>query len=492
MKKTSLLLTSLAALAVALSFEATGHAQISYYWNNPVDGNLDQAAQWTPTGIPGVDDHLRLAANGSYSVGLSGDLSARSLQFEGAGGTVTVALGTRSLTLSSVFLVNQNADITSGNITGTLQVGLGKSAKSVSLSGAQTIFTNNSGGFLGQSSTTAGSDNSLTLSDQAKLNITGSFTIGNANTDTATASDRNTLTVTGAGTVMTSGSLLVGNLNSGMTGASSKDNKLVVTSGAKVDTGSLQIGRRVGGVTLTTASGNRATVGGGIGASSLNMTGAVTIGNASGQNVLSVLENGTVTAGGTTTLNSGAGNALSIDGGSYLAGSQLVLVYGASTSSNSGLLEVKNGGHFQAGKLDLRGTLEASGASTLEVKSLTMLGTSKIHISLSSAADPTPIVITDLLNSITFNGTFQLTFEDGFEAAFGEEYQLFSFTEGSGTFTSFSLPELNGGLIWDTSRFYQDGTLAVIPEPGVATLSTLMLLGAALHHCRSRKKTTLS
>lgn len=49
-----------------------------------------------------------------------------------------------------------------------------------------------------------------------------------------------------------------------------------------------------------------------------------------------------------------------------------------------------------------------------------------------------------------------------------------------------SLPELGGGLSWDVSKLYVDGTIVAVPEP--ATLSLLALCGLA---AISRKRASM-
>lgn len=55
-----------------------------------------------------------------------------------------------------------------------------------------------------------------------------------------------------------------------------------------------------------------------------------------------------------------------------------------------------------------------------------------------------------------------------------------------GEFRTFDLPALPGDLRWDTSRLYGEGTLAVVPEPGV--LGLMVIAGGALLRGRSSRR----
>ena len=80
---------------------------------------------------------------------------------------------------------------------------------------------------------------------------------------------------------------------------------------------------------------------------------------------------------------------------------------------------------------------------------------------------------------------------EGMDAwAEGDEWQLFdwsSLTELEGSFASVQLPTLEGELIWDLSRLYSGGVLAiaVVPEP---SRPLLLLFGAALSLLRRRRR----
>lgn len=476
--------------AVLLSLPLLAHAQTTaYQWHTPQDGDLNDAVNWSPEQSPGANGNLFFRTDGDYKVGLSSDLSANLLQVEGGAGTVTFALGSHSLILNSIFLVNQDTVVESGHIQGLVQIGLKNSNKTLTLQGAGTTWTSQSGAYVGRSDTAAGNNNALFIGSGSSMQIDGSMIVGN-NNNTATASNGNKLTVSGIGSKLTTGDMLVGNLVSNAVGAESKNNALVVTDGAKAQFASLTVGRRANGVTRNTGSGNTATVGGGAEASEIAVNGYVTIGNASGGNVLRVSAKGVVDASkGTTTLNNGAGNALVIDGGRYLGTGQTTVVYGVAA------INMENNGYFEAKVLDLKGVFKSKGSGAVNVETLTLSETSDITISLLSGTEYTKFTVSGTTQPLEFKGKLTVSFGAGYQAAAGDHYQLFAFQSSTSEFVTLNLPTLGAGLEWDTSTFYQTGVLQVIPEPstrrlGLAAGAALLLVG--LVQRRGRKATNIA
>lgn len=84
--------------------------------------------------------------------------------------------------------------------------------------------------------------------------------------------------------------------------------------------------------------------------------------------------------------------------------------------------------------------------------------------------------------SVLFDGqaSLQLTLQGGFAPSAGDHFQLFDYSQApDGQFLALSLPTLAGGLAWDSSALYTQGTLSVgnVPEPASAGL---LLAGAGL------------
>ena len=58
----------------------------------------------------------------------------------------------------------------------------------------------------------------------------------------------------------------------------------------------------------------------------------------------------------------------------------------------------------------------------------------------------------------------------------GDVFNLFDWSSTSGAFSTVTLPGLSGGLTWDQSQLYTNGTIAVVPEPAAALLGGLGML----------------
>jgi T5SS/PEP-CTERM-associated repeat protein len=76
--------------------------------------------------------------------------------------------------------------------------------------------------------------------------------------------------------------------------------------------------------------------------------------------------------------------------------------------------------------------------------------------------------------TLSFGGTLAVLAWDGFAPQAGQRFDLFDWGTSQGTFAAldFAQAPLAGGLVWDTSRLYIDGTLAVaaVPEPASTSL----------------------
>ena len=91
--------------------------------------------------------------------------------------------------------------------------------------------------------------------------------------------------------------------------------------------------------------------------------------------------------------------------------------------------------------------------------------------------------------NLAFGGTMEVLLIDLFDPAAGDAFRLLQFGSSSNTFVSISLPSLEGGLTWDTTRLYSEGWLSVlaIPEPHPIFAAIGLLIGAwALRRTRRR------
>lgn len=448
-------------------------------WSNPSNGNLDSAGNWTPSQLPVSADRLYFSGEGSYTVGTLSGVSVTAVETRGSSGTVTFDLGSSSLSASASFVVRQNTEFLSGTYSAiNLQTGLGVASKSILLDGSATVFNLSSAVDVGRTNGgAAGNSTQFTVSGGAQLAVGSTVTIGR--NESAAAANNNTLTVSGAGSQMTADSILVGNLNNSTSGASASNNALEVNDGGSVTTGSLQIGRRTPGGTLTTLSGNRVIVGGSGAASSMTVTGIVSLGSVGTGNYIEVGNGGTFNAqGGQTTLNSRAGTSLRAHGGTYDATGQTILVY------NQASLSINSGGIIHAGTVDLRGALDAVGEGQLITAALTSTETSAYNFTLNGLDDYTQVTVS---GNALFHGTLNIVLGSGYNAVAGDSFQLFSFGESSGSFTSVVLQDLSGDLEWDISTLYSDGIIQVIPEPAFYT-SLFAVIGFGILVYRRRLK----
>lgn len=456
------------------------YGQTTYNWKSAANGVMDDAASWTPDNFSPDNAQLVFGLAGSYQVGLTENMAARYVVLRGTSGTVTLNLGTHELQLSSIFQINQDTRFESGKITGTTQIGSAVSGKALTVTGSATSLVSNSGVFVGRNdANNAGNSNALTLSGGATFDVTGSITVGDNNVAGATA-NQNSLTVTGSGTSLkASSTLIVGNLTQNDSASQANNNSFTLSDGASAQVGGLTIARRPGTVTTNTnAKGNTATVT----AASLTINGAVTVGSIGGDNVFTVEQGSSVIVTGTTTINNGVRNALVVDNANYTATGQKMIVYGSSA------LKVLGTATLTAGELDMRANLNTSGNAVLNLEKLTLATTSVIDVTIGSSTEYTRINLSAPTGAAAFNGIFNLTFANGYEAEAGAEFHIFNFTNATGEFTELRLPGLANGLQWDTSHFYQTGTLSVIPEAGAYALS-LSALGVLAGLSASKRLT---
>lgn len=87
-------------------------------------------------------------------------------------------------------------------------------------------------------------------------------------------------------------------------------------------------------------------------------------------------------------------------------------------------------------------------------------------------------------------GTLDVELLNGFHPHAGQTFDILNFDPAnlSGEFAAISLPDLGGGLAWDTSSLYTTGSIGVVPEPATLALVALGACGllrrraAAWHH----------
>ncbi len=91
-----------------------------------------------------------------------------------------------------------------------------------------------------------------------------------------------------------------------------------------------------------------------------------------------------------------------------------------------------------------------------------------------------------IAGNLDLAGTLTVELLDGYEPALGAEFDLLDWGGLSGAFSEVLLPQLPGGLGWDSSQLYASGSLSVVPEPGSAALLALVAVCASVWLLRRR------
>lgn len=102
-------------------------------------------------------------------------------------------------------------------------------------------------------------------------------------------------------------------------------------------------------------------------------------------------------------------------------------------------------------------------------------GTLAIEIAgLTAGSEHDEVIISGTLN-LGAGSVLYVTLIDGFTVSNGDTFDILDFSSVTGTFGTLNLATLNGGLQWDTSSLYTDGSLTVVPEP--SSLAILAMAG---------------
>ncbi len=429
------------------------------------------------------------------------------------GGT-TLSAG--QLNLNSANALAGGALIITGGAIGN------SSGSTVTLAGAQTwngnfscVGPNNlilSGNVaLGGNRTVTVNGGDLTLNGV----VSGAFSLTKQGANTLTVSQGNTYsggTIVSAGKLVATGGGWYSNrsigtgaltVNSGATAQFTASHGFGVDPGgrsATINGGTLQFDREnyMSGLTMTGGS----VTGGGEIRFNANLTVPI-----NSSTTGSIIANGINLVSGTTTFNVANGAAatdLLISGGIYGSTSMVKSgagfmkltgsgSYAGTTSISAGTLQLA-GGSLGGGNVTVASTATLAGSGSIggstTVNGLLVVGvdgaTGTIgfsnNLTLASTSQTTmrlkktgSTLSNDLLtgiNTLTCGGTLTVT-ASGDALAAGDNFQLFSATTFSGTFTSVTLPTLAGGLTWDTSRLYIDGSISLGKKPQSITFGSL-------------------
>ena len=123
---------------------------------------------------------------------------------------------------------------------------------------------------------------------------------------------------------------------------------------------------------------------------------------------------------------------------------------------------------------------------TLTVGDMTFGSGSTLNIELNGATAG----LFDVLNStgaLTVQPGSSLAVSLGYAPMAGDSFDIMNWGSESGMFDTLSLPSLPGGLTWDSSNLYTNGSIAVVPEPATM-LMLIIAAGLCLMFKRTRDK----
>ncbi|MCW1923903.1 tandem-95 repeat protein [Luteolibacter arcticus] len=138
----------------------------------------------------------------------------------------------------------------------------------------------------------------------------------------------------------------------------------------------------------------------------------------------------------------------------------------AGTGTLGGAVTVQGGGTIAPG-------VDGIGTLTLASKALTLSGTTVMEVTQNAS-----VVSNDKIagiTSMTYGGHLTVSQLDTEALSAGSSFVLFSATSYSGNFSTFTLPTLDEGLVWDTTGLLANGTIAVnrVPVAGNDTFAIL-------------------
>ncbi|MCF7848391.1 MAG: PEP-CTERM sorting domain-containing protein [Kiritimatiellales bacterium] len=379
---------------------------------------------------------------------------------------------------NSLIITNGGMLLSDGATIGTFSGG-----NSALVSGSGSVWSNSASAIRVGA---VGSGNSLAVQGGGLL-ATGEMYLGEG-----PGSDANRAEVQGAGSTLNvyDGGLFVGHVG--------KNNTLEILDGGR--------GVSLFGVIgeYASSSNNTVTVAGA--GSVWHNTGTLQVGAVDNAgNTLAVTNGGTVSATGVTV---NSNNSVHVQAGGSL------LLNGDFNASQGGTFDLSGGTLAVTGQLS--GLSVLSAGSRLETPDvlgdLTVLGTfapgkspadSLLNGELNLASNAVlemeigGLILGTEYDRLTvtgeakLDGTLSVLLLNGFAPSYGDTFDLFNWDGGtSNTFAGMALPTLSGGLDWDASNLYSDGSLSVIPEPATMSLLGLSSLGLfwmrRVRHRRSR------
>jgi hypothetical protein len=120
-----------------------------------------------------------------------------------------------------------------------------------------------------------------------------------------------------------------------------------------------------------------------------------------------------------------------------------------------------NGGSLSAGSLTCGGILAVT-KGLVNVGAMTLNSTSILDIGLGGASRGADYGAVIDSGSLGLGGALQVSLVNGFLPVAGNTFDILDWSTLSGTFSSVTLPTLNGRIVWKSSQLFTNGTLSVV------------------------------
>ena len=168
--------------------------------------------------------------------------------------------------------------------------------------------------------------------------------------------------------------------------------------------------------------------------------------------------------GGSLRLNgvaSSGNTALNLQDGAVICGVANCIGANAAVPISSGASLMLNGFNQTAASLNAaaNSTVNFGGTNPFTVATATLAGALKMGIAKTATTNASKLILTG--SALTYAGTLTVSNLGPNALAAGDTFTLFSAPSYAGAFSSFSLPPLPVGLIWDKSRLVTNGTLVI-------------------------------